>query len=405
MNPVTWSFKFALVMLVSGACFASAIVVPCIPNLITHFGINVQQSYHIVSFYLFGYLLGQFIHAFINKSIGYRRCLLTGFFIYSGSSFLQIISIHITSFDLFLWARFLSAFGAAAGPICMFAMVADIAHHKKEFQKCITLAFFSLTLFTYLTITVGGLITQYGNWKLIFDLVCAVALSKFLLIIFSIPRSRTQSIFQNQGSNLFKDYCKKFANIKLVSASFIIAFATTSTYLYNAIAASLSLTYFKITPADFGYYSVFNMLCVLLGGWISNKIAVKLSMLKVLSIGITVVLISLFLFLILYDQVFAVSSGGVYYQILVGILNIGIGIIYPSASNLALRSESCTTTASSVMNIIKMGSPTLAVGLLSHFHLQAVASFIIPMCCFSAITVVNFFVYIYFHTKEFNKAL
>ena len=162
------SFKITILIVISAACFSSSIISPCLPYISEYFNVETEQTSLLVSIFLFGYLGGQILYSFLSQIFGYKLSLLIGFFIYIISCFFQILSINHYYLNLLYYSRFFCALGASSGLVCSFAMINDSSENREETQKLISLAFISLTLFAYLSITFGGLITQYFGWIFIF---------------------------------------------------------------------------------------------------------------------------------------------------------------------------------------------------------------------------------------------
>jgi MFS transporter, DHA1 family, multidrug resistance protein len=380
-----FSLKITLLLIVSGACFASAIVAPCLPYITKSFGFDNYMSYFLVGVFLFGYLGGQIFNALIAHINGYRNSLLIGFGIYFISSVVQLIAIKNNLIALFIYSRFFCAFGASSGLICSFAIINDKSENNQSAQKLISMAFISLTLFSYLSITLGGFIIEILEWVFVFYLILIVSIIKFALIYNYIPTDQNYIKKKINLKLVGIKYAKAFFNLKLLAASFIVAFTTTSTYLYNAIGATISINIFQVSPQYFGMLSILNVIGLISGGWISTKMMHINTVFKVLYKGIILTFIPIIAFSIFHSYIFNSSPKGLLFFSLIVLLNFGLGIIYPAASFLALNSIKCSTTASSIMNFIKIGCPALTISLLGYFQFELIQSYKIPMLIISSI--------------------
>lgn len=381
------SYELTLLLIVSGAAFASSIVAPCLPLIISNFNLDSHLTYFIVSTYLLGYLSGQIIHSFNAQINGYRLTLLAGFSIYVISSILQIIAIKNSFISLFFISRFLCALGASSGLICVFAMINTQAEEPIKSQNLISKAFISLTLCSYLSITAGGFIIEYLGWRFIFYIILAISLLKFTLIYYYIPCTDLPIKKQSNFHEATKKLVCSFVNLKFLSSCLIVTFTTTSTYLYHTIGSFISIKIFHVSSKLFGLLSVINLICLLFGGWISTKIMKKFGPIKTLYLGVLIVFFPVFFFLLLHSKVFATESNGWCFFSLISTINLGVGIIYPAASFLALSTIKCGSTASSVMNFIKIGIPTLTISVLGHTQLSLIESYKYSMFIASLIAI------------------
>lgn len=370
MIPI--SYKTTILIVVSAACFCSSFFSPSIPFVASYFNISHEETSSLISIFLFGYLAGQIVHSIFFQKFGPKSALIIGFSILLISAALQIISINKHLYSLFYCGRFLCAFGASSGLICAFAIIKDLNLNEDDNLKFIALAFSSLTLFAHLSITVSGLIIQYFDWIWIFYVIFVLSIIEFLLIYFFIPSCRQQDKNYYPLRGITTNIFHAFFNIRLIISSFAVAFTTTSTYLYNAFAASLALSFFKISPACFGYISVFNLFSLLLGGWLVTRLSKKINQSNILIYGFLVALIPIGLMFTFHNEFFSEDSGGIFFFSASVLLNMALGMIYPTASSMALNSTTTGATSSSVMNFIKIAVPTLTIFLASKTHLGLV---------------------------------
>lgn len=382
--------KFTLLVIVSAACIGSALISPSLPFIAKHFGRDTNQTNILVSIYLFGYLFGQFIYSALARKLGYQPALKVGFIIFTISTLLQLVSIKIQSFELLYYSRLFCAFGAASGLICSFAIINEFSE-TRETPKLISMAFMSITLFSYLSITMGGILTQLLGLEGVFYALIMIATGMFFMISKFIPNlTPMDGRPKDSISDFFIIYCRSLLNKKLLSASLIVAFTTTSTYIYSALAPTISYEIFHLSPSCFGFFSVLNLVGLLLGGISSANLSKKYNSLHILMIGLSFSALPLVLFCLLNDYIFNLNNNGILFFMLTAILNFGLGLIYPAASYLSLNSIKCNVTASSVMNIIKIGCPAIAILSLNRLNMPLTNKFSTTLSLFFIITLCGF---------------
>lgn len=383
------TFKATILVVVAAACFSSAIVSPCLPFIAEYFNVNNQQTSLLISNFLFGYLAGQVFYSILSQIIGYKNALIFGFLIYVGSCIVQIIAIKSHSFDLLSYGRFLCAFGASSGLICVFSIINELSENKVQAQKLISLAFISLTLFAYLSITFGGLITQFFGWIFVFYFMIIASLTNLVVIFKYIPNFKNKQTISKVYFEVFSKYVKSIFNYKLVISSLAVSFTTTSTYLYNAMASTIATAIFKLSPVIFGFISILNLIGLIFGGWLSSKLIKKHKTSNILLCGVFISFFPISALFLLHDIIFAVEQNGLIFFSAVFFLNFGLGIIYPTASYLALNAISCSSTASSIMNFFKIASPAFAIYFVSKSHMGLVASYKIPLASIFVIALLS----------------
>ncbi len=248
----------------------------------------------------------------------------------------------------------------------MFAIINDYSVAKEETQKLISLAFISLTLFSYLSVTLGGFVTQYFGWIFVFYFLILASILNLLIIFLYLPNvQKNRYQYKVSLKLIFMKYLQSFLNHRLLCSSLMVAFTTTSTYLYNAIGSTIAIKIFTLSPKCFGMYSILNLIGLISGGWISARMIKSYELLNVLVFGVIVSSAPIGMFVLLKDVIFNSDSKGVLFFILIAILNFGLGLIYPVASYLALNSIKCSSTASSIMNFTKIACPALALYCVS----------------------------------------
>lgn len=363
-------FRATILIVVSAACFSSAIVAPCLPFIAQYFDVPNSKTSLLVSIFLFGYLSGQVAYSIISQKFGYRFALILGFSIYILSCIAQISAIQHHSFNLLFYSRFLCAFGASSGLICVFALINELSQCKEQTQKLISLAFISLTLFAYLSITLSGLIIQYFNWIFVFYIMILISLIQFTLIYKYIPNIKRQ---HHVLKTIFSRYLHSIRNYKLLMSSLIVAFTTTSTYLYNAMASTISTQIFLLSPSVFGMIAILNLLALILGGCISLRCVKRYSVSNVLLSSLVLASIPIGGLLLFHEMIFSPGGNGVLFFSAVCFLNFSLGLIYPTASYFALNAIDCSATASSIMNFIKIACPACIIWLVSQLQLELAA--------------------------------
>jgi DHA1 family bicyclomycin/chloramphenicol resistance-like MFS transporter len=364
-----------MLIVVSAACFSASIITPCLPFMAGYFNVSNDQTSLLLSVFLFGYLFGQILHSILSQFLGYKVTLMLGFFIYIGGCISQILAIKHHSLEMLYYCRFLCALGASSGLICVFAMIKEYSADKNEAQKLIALAFISLSLFAHLSITIGGIITYYWGWILVMYFALCVSILEFILIYKYIPnsdkiaKSRSISFKETIILNLHA-----FFNLRLIISSLIVTFATTSSYLYNAYASTISASIFHISSSTFGLISILNLSSLLTGGWIGSSLVKNYQASNVLLFGIFISLIPISSLFVIHDIVFASDDGALFF-LLITVLNFGLGLIYPTASYLALSSIDSSVIASSTMNFLKISIPAFIIYTASIFHFELVTSY------------------------------
>lgn len=394
--------KLTLLVILSAACLGSSIISPCLPVIMNYFGVAKDKISVLVGIYLFGYLFGQIFYSNLSQKFGYKNSLKIGFLIYLIGAMLQCISIKEYNFILLCFSRFFCAFGSSSGLICSFAMMNEFLD-SQESKKYIAFAFISLTLFSYLSITIGGIIGHYFGFKLIFYSIFCIALIQLFMIYIFLPDLYPP--FKDTKNNFFVKYLKSIRNEELFLSSLIVAFTTTVTYLYNAIAPIISYNIFYLTQSEFGFFSIFNLLGLIIGGCIFSYLNRFLNIMNILFLGIAISTIPIISFYIFDQVIFSEFFNGLPFFILNALLNLGLGLIYPSASFISLNSIKNNSISSSIMNFIKIGTPTIILFIASQINYSLSDSFKNPLIFYFIIVVSCFIRLFYLNQRKTNERI
>mgnify|MGYP006075140735 CR=1 FL=1 len=385
-KPLSAKLHVTLYFIVSAACTAALIISPGLTDLSLYFDIPVKQSSKVVSIFLLGYVLGLFFHSYEAKRSGYRKTLFRGFVIYNIGNLLQILSIKFQLYDPFLLSRLLSSIGASSGLICVFAMIPEISRNTKETQRLISNAFISLTLASYLSITVGGFLTYYLGWMSIIGFTLCLSTLNIVMILKYIPKVKPENSINLEITVFIKKYTHAFFNSQLLRFSVISSFTTCSSYLYNSLGSLIAMNIFHMSPRDIGIISILNLIAIITGSRISTALSKQLDSFRSLSIGVFLSSAPIALIVLLAIEYIPDNLIKASFFLSVLLINISTGIIYPQASFLALKSTECKPTASSIMNIFKIGIPCIVIFLAGRSSLSLELSFYIPMSIFFLIT-------------------
>lgn len=392
-------FKAALIIIVSTACFASGIIAPILPALKGQFSLFNNEIQLSVSLFLLGYLIGQIFYAVLAERKGYKYTLLLGGALFIISCIVQLIALYAKAFPLFLFGRFLCSFGASSGLICSFAIINSHEMLKVKAKKLISAAFISLTLSAYFSISLGGVLEKYLQLSAIFYALFILSIFVFLLILFFIPKTNTQSVTKVEFKEIFMLYVNELSNRRIILYSFAVAMTTTSTYLYNAFGVFITQKYFHLSSYSFGYYSLINLAGLIFGSIISGKSKNNLDKLLGLSVFCTMLVI---LFLVVLTQPFYTNFINVgHFYLLLFILNILMGIIYTTATIKVFQYSLNNSVTSSILNFIKISCPALIISLLSLLKIEVMNCYKYTLFLFCAMLLL----FLFFDLQPFKKQM
>lgn len=372
---MTRSQKIILIFFLIAASITATFISPELNTIQNFFNISNNLLTRIMSIYLIGYLIGQLFFIFCAKKIGGRKSIRYGIIFSCVGCILQILSLQYVLFNLFVLGRFLTAFGLASGLVCGFAIIKDniLVTEERKYFSSIAISF---TTSIYLTILISGVLSKVLSLFSIFEILIGYSIFLFILSFF-IPDSKIQV-----NTRPIHSLKNEFFNIKLIIYSLVLSITTIISYCYAFYAPLILQSAFKINSLQFSKLNLLNLGALLFGSLLYRRIYNQISDDKLLKVCLTSIIIccSLIINFILLDQL---SCN--FFLLGFFIINFINGLIYPAATFKALEFNSCKTSASGIMNIIKIGLPSLAL----YF------SIIIENLAFSLTTTITFFSIIY----------
>ncbi len=163
------------------------VMLPALPRIARSLGLaqgNDRQL--ILSVYLGGFALGQFMFGPLSDRFGRKPPLLAGLVLYTAGTLLAIAS---SSFAGLLAARVLQGVGAASPRVIALAIVRD-RFEGREMSRVMSFITMVFIVVPMLAPSVGEGILQFSSWRSIFILLLFVALACAGWVTLRLPETR-----------------------------------------------------------------------------------------------------------------------------------------------------------------------------------------------------------------------
>ena len=255
------SEKIILLFLISSASVLATFISPEIGLIKAYFSLTNDQAGMVMTYYLAGYLIGQFAWAYISNLIGRVTGISVGAFVAIIGSILLLYSYGHHNFNVFIISRSIIGFGLSAGLVCGFAIIKE--NLTRETQKkylALVAVFFTASIYT--SISISGYIVQHSSLYLIFWSIFCLCSGFFIL-----------SNFFKTTANKNDKKCKVSENIKpkgypqLIAYSFTLSITTIIAYCYAFYAPLITSQLFSLSPESYGNYSLANMASIFFGSF------------------------------------------------------------------------------------------------------------------------------------------
>lgn len=189
-RPPLW----ILVLLIMFPQLVETIYSPALPNIALSFNITNERAAQTLSVYFFAFAIGVALWGRLSDVIGRRPAMILGLIIYASGSLLAIVA---QDFNVLLFARMISALGAAAGSVVVQTILRD-SYESIILAKVFSIMGAAVAVSPVFGLISGGwIVSLYGHMGIFIGLTI-LAIILILLVIFSLPETRpTYSIKQN----------------------------------------------------------------------------------------------------------------------------------------------------------------------------------------------------------------
>ncbi|MCF6764656.1 MFS transporter [Thiotrichales bacterium 19S3-7] len=361
------------IILLSYICIASisaTIITPALTQIQQSFNIDHHAIGWVVSIFLFGYVIGQLIYGPIAKRFGSLQSLRVGLIVNLIGIIICLVGSFTLSYHLLLVGRFISALGAASGLSCTFMLIhayLDDDQTKMMLSFCIV----SFTVGLGLAILIGGVVTQYINWQMLFIiLLIHGAITYLSTFLFEKTKILQQAI---NIKAIVNGYVNALKNRSLVIFSLMLGSVSMFSYGYAYSAPIFAMTELHLSPSIYGYWNILSIFGMFTGGVLSSVLIKQLGARKLLNLSMLLVTMCLSALLILG---LANSHNTLWFFILIMLSYTAFGLIFPCASYFATTTSEDKANASSMMSFLNMLSATLGVILMGYLSINPILAMI-----------------------------
>ncbi len=376
-----------LLLLISFATVGAVLFTPALPAITSFFNVSVGQGQLTVTAYLLGYALGQLPYGPLANRFGRKKTLYIGISISIIGSLLCAFSAMIPSFAVLVFARFLQAFGACVGLKISFTMIAD-ACDQTESTKMISRLMIAFAILPGIAVAIGGGLTSLLGWTGCFYFLALFGL--FGLWCSSRLPETVKSVDVNalQFSSIVRGYEVKFKNRRLVKSGLIMGLGTASIYIFATKAPFIGIDTIGLTPERFGIYNLIPAFGMVIGGFLSSKLAGRITFFKMLLFGIIGCFAMNFAILIPFS-LGRVNPLTLFVPIF--LVNVFECLVFANISSFGLANAKNKSNGSAILNFINLGIAVVGVLLVELIYPES--SLLLPLSfliCFSAMFVLWF---------------
>jgi DHA1 family bicyclomycin/chloramphenicol resistance-like MFS transporter len=262
-----WGLVILLGSLTAMGPLAIDMYLPSLPALGADLRASASQTQATVAAFLAGMAIGQFFYGPASDRFGRRPPILLGIVVFTLGS--VSCALARTPEQLIL-ARFIQALGACAGGVVSRAVVRDQFNHT-ETARVLSLMMLIMGLAPILAPMGGGLLLNFGGWRLIFWSMAAFGVAVGLAAFFRLRESRSAETFaQAQSENPLRAYAALVRQPRLVGYGLAGALNGAALFTYISSSPELLIEIYKVPAADFGWVFGLNAVGVIGGNQVNR---------------------------------------------------------------------------------------------------------------------------------------
>lgn len=235
---------------------------PVLPHLASTFEVSVSTAAQTLSIYFSAFAFGVIFWGRVADLIGRRLAMLIGLCTYGLGCILALLA---TDFNIIMLARFVSAFGAAAGSVVTQTMLRD-SYDGNELVKVFTLMGMGISLSPVIGLISGGFIADYAGYVGVFSVLLLLAAILYLMTLSALPETCPENITK---INLLTLLMRMLKDSHIRYNAILVALFNLVLFSYYSLAPFI-FSKLNFSSTEFGYTGI-ALACGSLLGSLLNK--------------------------------------------------------------------------------------------------------------------------------------
>ncbi|TMV79293.1 multidrug effflux MFS transporter [Thioclava sp. BHET1] len=237
--------------------FAIDMYLPALPRLSQDLGANISETQFTISAYFLSFGLAQLVYGPWSDQVGRRKPLYFGLAVFIIGA---LVCATAPTMQMLVLGRFIQGMGGAAMPVIPRAVIRDL-YTGHQATRLMALVMLVISVSPMLAPLTGSAVIAFGNWRIIFGVLCLAALVGLLLTRFALketlPETRRQPAnlkrLLSRGGRLLVD--RGFMGPVLIGG-----FGMSSFFVFIASASFVYTQHYGLTPTEFSLAFALNAL-------------------------------------------------------------------------------------------------------------------------------------------------
>ena len=310
--------------------FAIDTYMPSFPAIARSFAATPLQVQQTLTAYLIPFSCMMLFHGALTDSFGRRPVILVGLVVFMGASIGCALAQSLPQLLMF---RALQGMSAGTGMVAGRAMIRDIypGHQAQRMMSMVTMIF---GLAPAVAPILGGWLELWFGWRSIFVFLTLFAALMWVIchlrLAESLPPAHRQPFAVRP---LLRNYLKLLRSVRFALLSSAIAFNFAGFFLYIASAPAVIYDLLGLRASQFGWLFVPGIAGVIIGAFLSGRVAGKLAPRRTVRYGYTI-MCGAALFNLAYNAVWPPALPWTVLPVMV--YTVGMALAMPSISLLVL---------------------------------------------------------------------
>ena len=365
-------YLLILMLLISFGSIGAVAFTPGLPMIAQFFAISSAKAELTVTWYLFGYTIGQLLYGPLANRYGSKNTIVVGAVIEIIGAIGCIASYYANSFELLIVSRFIMALGAGGGLTMSFTISSTLCSHKEN-ASVLSLLTIAFAITPGIGVFIGGVLVSYYDWISTFYFM---VLYGFIILLLgrTLPEVFAEKKMDSLNPRkLLHNYLNQF-NRPVIFGGLLMGSGTCIVYTFAALAPFIAMDVIGVTPQIYGLYNFIPVIGMLIGSLLASHFSKIYTPEKSIKLGLLTILAGVSL-LFLGFVLFAHNILSLFVPMFV--IYIGSSFLFGNGSALALRNADDKSNASALMSFINTSSAAIAVMLLAFFPIRT--AIILPL--------------------------
>ncbi|WP_026709088.1 multidrug effflux MFS transporter [Flavobacterium frigidarium] len=335
--------------------FSIDMYLPGFAQIATDLNTTVASVAMTLSSYFIGISAGQLLYGPLLDRYGRKKPLFIGMLVYIAAS---LGCVFVRDIDTFIGLRFIQAVGSCAATVASVSMVRDL-FPVKDIPKVFSLLMLVVGLSPMLAPTVGGYVTDWYGWHMVFVILMFIGIIIMLAAQFGLPDSyEPDTSISLKPKPILKNFASVLKEPQFYTYAFTGAIAFSGLFTYVAASPIIFMDIYKVDPKMYGWIFAFMSLSFILSSQL-NSVLLKWYRSEQLIYGALLtqsVVAVVFLVLSINDMLGLYETIGMLFLFLAC-----LGISNPNTAGLTLAPFTNNAgSASALMGAIQLGLGALA---------------------------------------------